>query len=213
MKKIRIAIIDDHDLFREGLNLVLNQIDGFEVVFCSDNALLLLDFINNEMPDVVLMDIEMSIMDGYQATEIALKKCPTIKIIALTMFSDVDSFHRMIKSGAKGFISKNSGKPELYQAITTVLNGGTYFSQGMLQKIAFEKPLEQTKQLLTDRELEILRFICDGKTSQEIARDAFISVKTVEVHRSNIFSKTNVRNVAELIVWAIKNNLYLIKNN
>ncbi|MBK7867572.1 MAG: response regulator transcription factor [Ignavibacteriales bacterium] len=205
MNSIKIAIVEDHDIFREGLILVLNQIDQFEMVFGTSNGDLFIDYIHHSIPDIVLMDINMPIIDGIETTKKALKLSPDLKIIALTMFSDVLHYSQMILAGAKGFVTKNASKYELQQAITEVYNGGNYFSKEILQKISFQiihKPFFQD--YLTIREQDVLNLVCRGLTSQEIAEQLFISLKTVEVHRTNIFGKAKVRNTAELIIWAIK---------
>jgi DNA-binding NarL/FixJ family response regulator len=211
MKKIKIAIVDDHDLFREGIKLVLGQIENFEVVFDSSNGNSFIDFLQNEVPDVVLMDINMPVIDGIETTRKAITLCPGLNVIALTMFSDTTHYLQMINVGIKGFILKKSNKYELQQAINTVCSGGNYFSQEILQKMAFQSVnFSSDPNRLSQRELEILNLVCKGFTSQEISEKLFISVKTVEVHRTNIFRKSDVKNSSELIVWAIKNNYFSV---
>jgi len=212
MKKIKIAIIDDHDLFREGIKLVVGQIENFEVIFDTSNGNLFLEFLQNTIPDVVLMDIAMPIIDGVETTRKAVKLCPNLNVIALTMFSDMTHYSQMIDAGVKGFILKKSKKFELQQAINAVFSGGNYFSQEILQKMAFQSVhCSEASDPLTHRELDIINLVCQGLTSQEISDKLFISQKTVEVHRTNIFRKTDVRNIGELIVWAIKNNFFTIE--
>ena len=212
MNSLKIAVVEDHDLFREGLILVLNQIAGFEVVFDSPNGYKFIEFIQHTKPDVVLMDISMPIIDGVETTKKALIVSPDLKIIALTMFADVLHYSQMIHAGVKGFILKKSPKYELQRAINEVYNGGIYFSQEILQKVTFPSIQSSNKQeQLSNREYDVLNLVCSGLTSQEIAEKLFISLKTVEVHRANIFSKAHVRNTAELIIWAVKNNLFTIE--
>jgi len=210
--KIKIAVVDDHDLFREGLILVLNQINGFDVIFDSADGKEFIEFLKHKRPDVILMDINMPIIDGVETTTQALKLYPELKIIALTLFSDTLHYSQMINAGAKGFVLKKAKKFELQQAITEVFNGGNYFSQDILKQLAFNSiNLTDNLNKLTNREIDVLSLVCNGKTSQEIADKLFISLKTVETHRTNIFSKTNVRNAAELIIWAVKNNYFTIE--
>ena len=212
MKQIKIAIIDDHDLFREGLKLVIGQVDNYEVVFDTSNGNLFLEFLQKSLPDVVLMDINMPIIDGVETTRKAIKIYPDLKVIALTMFSDTVHYTQMINAGIKGFILKKSNKFELQQAINVVYSGGNYFSQEILQKMAFQSVnFSADPNRLTQREQDILQLVCKGFTSQEISDKFYISIKTVEVHRSNIFQKAEVRNSSELIVWAIKNDYFLIE--
>jgi len=213
MGKIRIAIIDDHDLFREGIKLVLNQIDEFEVVFDHANGLNFIEFLKNSIPDIVLMDINMPEIDGIETTKKAIDLFPELKIIALSMFSDTLHYSQMINAGVRGFVLKKTKKHELQQAIIEVYNGGVYFSQEIIQKLTFQS-LNFSKKLtedITNREFDILDLVCQGKTSQEISEKLFISPKTVEVHRTNILRKADVRNTAELIIWAVKNNYFSIK--
>jgi len=212
MNQIKIAIIDDHDLFREGIKLVIGQIENFEVIFDTSNGNLFLEFLQNAVPDVVLMDISMPVIDGVETTQKAIALCPTLNVIALSMFSDFTHYTQMINAGVKGFILKKSNRFELQQAIHTVFSGGNYFGQEILQKMAFQSVhFSAASNQLTPRELDIINLVCKGFTSQEISDKLFISLKTVEVHRTNIFRKTEVRNIGELIVWAIKNNYFTIE--
>lgn len=212
MTQIKIAIIDDHDLFREGIRMVIGQIENFEVIFDTSNGLLFLEFLRNSLPDVVLMDINMPVIDGVETTRKAIEIHKKLNVIALTMFSDLTNYTQMIHAGVKGFILKKSNKFELQQAINAVVSGGNYFSQEILQKIAFQSgtiSLETAR--LTQREIDVVKLICQGHTSQEISDKLFISQKTVEVHRTNIFRKADVRNICGLIVWAIKNDYFTIE--
>lgn len=212
MEKIRLAIIDDHDLFREGIMLVLNQIEDFQVVYDTPDGSRFIDALHHTAVDVALMDIEMPAMGGALVTEKALKANPDLRVIALTMFSDTGHYTQMIKAGVKGFLLKKANKFELEQAIRTVFAGGTYFSQEILQKLAFRyKGKNPGEEDLTTRELEIMVLICQGFTSQEISERLHISCKTVETHRSSLFLKAGVRNVAGLIMWALKNQHYTLR--
>ncbi len=211
MNNINIAIVDDHDLFREGIKLVLNQINGFQVVFDTSNGYHFLEMLEKAALDVVLMDIEMPVINGIETTKKAIQLKPDLKIIALTMFSDTVHYTQMMTAGVKGFVIKKANKFELEQAILAVFQGGNYFSQEILQKMAFNYFGKTSgKDLLSNREIEIIVHICNGFTSQEIADKLYISSKTVETHRSNIFMKAEVKNTAGLIVWAIKNNFFSV---
>jgi DNA-binding NarL/FixJ family response regulator len=212
MSDINIAILDDHDLFREGIILVLNQIPGFNVVFNSNNGNHFVEALQQTPVDVALMDIEMPIVDGVITTRNALKVKPELRVIALTMFSDTGHYTQMIQAGVKGFILKKANKFELEQAILAVHRGGTFFSQDIMQKLAFRySGRHNSEEELTTREVEVMVLICEGLTSQEISERLNISAKTVETHRSNLFLKAGVRNVAGLIAWAIKNQHYSIR--
>ena len=211
-KKIKIAIVDDHEMFRDGLKLVISQIDQFEVLFDAANGTDFLDKLKKETPDVVLMDINMPGLNGIETTDKAIKMHPDIKIIALSMHDKEGYYMQMIKAGVKGYILKKSGKYELENAINEVFKGGNYFSPEIMRKFSFQllQPEQNTYNQLTKREKEVLLKVCEGHTSAQISEELFISPKTVEVHRTNIFNKINVKNTAELIVWAIKNGIYII---
>ena len=212
MEKIRLAIIDDHNLFREGILLVLNQIDGIKVVYDTSDGNRFVEALHEMEVDVALMDIEMPAIGGALTTGRALKVKPELKVIALTMFSDTGHYTQMIQAGVKGFILKKANKFELEQAIREVHGGGTYFSQEILQKLAFRHQGKTTgPEELTIREMEIMVLICQGFTSQEISQRLYISSKTVETHRANLFLKADVRNVAGLISWAIRNQFYSVE--
>ena len=207
-----MAIIDDHNLFREGILLGLNQIDGIEVVYDTSDGNRFVEALDETEVDVALMDIEMPAIGGALTTERALKVRPDLKVIALTMFSDEGHYTQMIKAGVKGFILKKANKFELEQAIREVHRGGAFFSQEILQKLAFRHTGKITATAdLTPREKEIMVLICQGFTTQEISERLFISCKTVDTHRSNLFLKTAVRNVAGLIAWAIRNQFYSVE--
>jgi len=212
MKTTTIAIVDDHNIFREGIMLVLNQIDEFDVVYDTSNGLHFLEYLATNVPDIVLMDVNMPIINGVDTSKKALQLVPNLKIIALTMFTDLAHYTQMIEAGVQGFVVKKATKNELYTAVKIVKDGGNYFSQEILQKLALQsvKNNQFNKEQLTIREMEVIQLICQGKTTNEIAEKLFISVKTVETHRANTYKKAQVRNLAELIVWAVKNNYFSI---
>jgi DNA-binding NarL/FixJ family response regulator len=212
MEKIRLAIIDDHNLFREGIILLLNQIDDIDVVYDTSDGNRFVEALHETEVDVVLMDIEMPAIGGALTTERALKVKPGLKVIALTMFSDTGHYTQMIQAGVKGFILKKANKFELEQAIREVHGGGAFFSQEIMQILAFRyKGKKTVAGELSAREMEIMVLICQGFTAQEIAERLYISSKTVDTHRANLFLKTDVRNVAGLIAWAIRNQVYSIE--
>lgn len=211
----RILIVDDHKLFREGLNFVLSQIEGFKVVGEASNGKDFLEMIDQIETDVVLMDISMPGLDGIESTSRAIAKHPNLKVIALTMFCDEEYYYKMIQAGVSGYILKESGKDELANAINTVLRGENYFSQKLLRNIIIN--LNQVKNFkgsvlkqevkLTPRETEILKLICQGLSNTEISEKISLSLRTVEGHKSNLINKTGVRNSVSLVMYALKNNL------
>jgi DNA-binding NarL/FixJ family response regulator len=210
MGKIRIIIADDHQLFRNGLKILLNSFQDFEVTGEASNGEEFLKLIKNMAADIALMDINMPEMDGVEATRKALKICPSINIIALSMYGEEEYYYKMVDAGAKGFLLKDSDISEVKEAILTVMKGGSYFSQELLyhviQKIKHRENESKTSNL-SKREKEILFKICEGLSNQEIAETLFISKRTVDKHRANLLGKTNSKNTASLILFAIRNKL------
>lgn len=210
MEKIKIIITDDHQLFRNGLKILLNAFQEFEVAGEASNGEEFLRLIKNTPADVVLMDINMPEMDGIEATRKGLKINPEIDIIALSMYGEEEYYYKMVDAGAKGFLLKDSDISEVKEAIMTVKRGGSYFSQELLyhviQKIKHRES-ESKSANLSKREKEILLKICEGLSNQEIAETLFISKRTVDKHRANLLGKTNSKNTASLILFAIRNKL------
>jgi DNA-binding NarL/FixJ family response regulator len=210
MEKIRIIIADDHQLFRNGLKILLNAFQEFEVTGEASNGEEFLRLLKNTPGDVVLMDINMPEMDGIEATRRGLRINPDIDIIALSMYGEEEYYYKMVDAGAKGFLLKDSDISEVKEAILTVRKGGSYFSQELLyhviQKIKHREQ-ESKSANLSKREKEILIKICEGLSNQEIAETLFISKRTVDKHRANLLGKTNSKNTASLILFAIRNKL------
>ena len=210
MDKIRIIITDDHQLFRNGLKILLNSFPDFEVTGEASNGEEFLKLIQSVNADIALMDINMPEMDGIEATRRGTKLIPAINIIALSMYGEEDYYYRMVDAGAKGFLLKDSDINEVREAILTVAKGGSYFSQELLYHVIqkFKHREQEAKTAnLSKREKEILARICEGLSNQEIADTLFISKRTVDKHRANLLGKTNSKNTASLILFAIKNKL------
>ncbi len=210
MDKIKIIITDDHQLFRNGLKILLNSFPDFEVAGEASNGEEYLKLIQTVTADITLMDINMPEMDGIEATRKGLKLVPSINIIALSMYGEEDYYYRMVDAGAKGFLLKDSDISEVREAILTVMKGGSYFSQELLYHVIqkFKHREQESKGAnLSRREKEILVKICEGLSNQEIADTLFISKRTVDKHRANLLGKTNSKNTASLILFAIKNKL------
>jgi DNA-binding NarL/FixJ family response regulator len=213
----RIIIVDDHPLFREGMKLLVEKEGMGEVIAEAENGQVFLDLMEKlePGPDLVLMDIEMPVMGGIEATEKAKAGWPGLKILALTMLNGKENYTGMIHSGAMGFVLKTSGKQELEKAIKTVIGGECYFSNELLRQIIFNSKKEQSvsgnssgKDIgLTERELEVLKYFCKGLTAAEIAEKLFRSIKTIEAHRSKLLQKTGTKNTINLVLFAIKNKL------
>ncbi len=213
MKAYKIILADDHTLFRTGLKNLLVLEPGFEVVGEVSNGQELLVMLENERPDVILLDIAMPVMNGIEAAAAILSRWPQTRIVTLSMFGEEEYYFRMVELGVKAFLLKNSDIGEVQEAIRTVVDGGTYFSQELLfnlvgsLKSSSESRTAEDEAELSERELEILVEICKGLSNQEIGDKLFISKRTVDKHRANIIEKTGSKNTANLVVYAIKNSL------
>ncbi|WP_339734685.1 response regulator transcription factor [uncultured Sunxiuqinia sp.] len=207
----RIMLVDDHTLFRNGLRILLNNLNEYKVTAEAANGREFIDLLESHVPDLVLLDIDMPVMDGIDAARLALEKLPDLKIITLSMYGEEDYYYKMVDAGVKGFLLKNSDINEVKAALQTVLEGGTYFSSELLKNLVNSlrsKSQHHEKQnVLSERETEILILICQGFSNQEIADQLYISKRTVDKHRSNILEKSESKNTAQLVMYAIKNQL------
>lgn len=213
-KKIRILIVDDHEIFRNGLKMVLGKLKYVELCGEATNGLEFINYLDSDTADIVLLDIEMPELNGIEAAKIALTKQPGLRIIALTMFGDDEYIQSMIDVGAKGFLIKNINKETLEKAIQTVHNGGNYYSEELFEfftkQITREKASAKDELVLTRREKEILQLLCEGLNNKEIADALFVSERTVLGHKTNLMTKTNSKNSISLMAYAIKNKLVVI---
>jgi len=209
--KLKIYIVDDHNLFREGLLFLLSNSNLEADIYEAENGEQFLNQFQLINPDIILMDIEMPIINGITATHEALKINPYLKIIALSMYGNENYYSEMIDAGAKGFLLKNSKFNDVRDAILDVYSGKNYFSPEILEGIIKnlnKKKYKKANYNLSEREVEILYNICKGFSNQEIADNLFISKRTVDKHRENILLKTQSKNTAELVVYAIKNKIF-----
>lgn len=208
--RYRIILVDDHTLFRKGLRTLLCGLKEFHVVGEASNGKEFLDLLDSVHADIVLLDIEMPVMNGIDAATLALEKCPDLKIIALSMYGEEEYYSSMVKAGVKGFLLKNTSIREVRNALEQVMEGGNYFSHEVLMNAlgTLEQPIKaEIKAELTEREIEILILICQGLSNQEIAEHLFLSRRTVDKHREHILSKTQCRNTANLVMYAIRHRL------
>jgi DNA-binding NarL/FixJ family response regulator len=213
--KINIAIADDHNLFRKGLKSLLRDFDFVGEIYEASNGSELLDVLSivNPFPEIVLLDINMPVMDGIKATEKIREKYNDLKIIVLTMEDNEHFVLQMLDYGINGYLLKNCDPDELADAIESVMKKDFYFTENItdfIHKAYFLKNhIHQKKQEvpnLTSREKEILQLICQEMNTYEIADRLFLSPRTVESHRKNIIEKAGVKNIAGLIIYAIRNN-------
>lgn len=209
--KLKIYLVDDHSLFREGLHFLLKDCTYISEIYEAKSGLELLKNIHKIRPDIILMDIEMPKLNGIETTKKVLELYPETKVIALSMYADENFYTEMIDAGAKGFLLKNSRFEDVQNAIKEVSEDKNYFSPEILKSIIKnlnKKPTKSRLSDLTKREIEVLFNICKGYSNQEISEILFISKRTVDKHRENILLKTLSKNTAELVVYAIKNKYF-----
>ena len=207
--KKKVMIVEDHTIFREGMKRVISEMEDLELVGEAENGAEFLQLLKKTEPDIVLMDIQMPVMDGIEATEKALKIYPSLKILVLSMFGEEEYVYSMVDRGVSGFILKTSGLMDFERAIKKVLEGQQYYSEeimGILVK-KFRSYDSPDKLVLTGKETEVLRFLCKGFSNAEIAYKLFLSVRTVEGYRNKLLQKTDSSNVLNLVIFALKNKL------
>ncbi len=213
MTPIKVFIVDDHKMLIDGLKALLINEPQFKIAGESLSAEQALEEISSAKPDIVLTDINMPGMDGIKFTSEIKKRYPQIKVIALSMFGERATISDMLEAGVNGYILKNTGKEELVSALLKVAQGGMYFSDEvsaeMMKAISGrQKPkAEEEKINLTARETEIIQLIAQELSNAQIADKLFISERTVETHRKNIFRKTNTKTIVGLIKWAFENKI------
>jgi DNA-binding NarL/FixJ family response regulator len=209
-KKNRIIIADDHSLFRQGLKLILEDIENVEVVADVANGKELIEITGMLRPDLIIMDINMPLVNGIEASRLLLHENPDLKILVISMYGEEQYYNSVIENGVKGFILKDAENTELRAAVNLILNGKTYFSQELLLKLIRNRKAN-AQISLTHREQEVLNLICQGFSSMEIAVKLFLSERTVESHRANLLNKTGCRNSLSLVLFAFRNNLVTIQ--
>jgi len=210
---IRLLIADDHQMLKDGIKAMLKDNDEIDVFAEASNGIEVLAVMDKNPADVVLLDINMPVLDGIETCKKLKQMFPLVKILALTMYDEGNLITKMVKNGARGYILKNTGKEKLIEAIKTVYNGGTYFSDRVKDALISSMVLEKNKNnnsfipSLTRREKEIIELIVNEFTTHEIAEKLFISEKTVETHRKNLLQKLNARNTAGLVRIAMEKGL------
>ncbi|MFN8268442.1 MAG: response regulator transcription factor [Chitinophagales bacterium] len=211
MKKHRIILVDDHQMLIDGLSAILSINTDIEIIKTFTNGKLLIEELANLQPDIILTDISMPEIDGYELTKQIKKINPTIHVIALSMSGNIVDINRMIDVGISGYVLKNVGNKELVEAIYKVAQGKMHFSDDVLEEMVKnknakpEKAEEHTK--FTERELEILKLIVQEYNNAEIADKLFISERTVETHRKNMIRKFNTKTIVGLIKYALDHKL------
>jgi len=210
MNLIKIILVDDHPVFREGIRSLLTSKNIAEVLAEASNGKEFLDLLPHFNPDLVLMDIDMPQMNGIEATRIAVEQNTSLNVLGITMFGDEIYYQKMILAGVKGFLLKTSKLQQLEEAVKVVAQGGNYFSNEILKKLVSKVNQPTDTIELTDSEFKVLHFICKGLTNEEIAEKVNLSVSGVKYNRTNLYTKTNTYNTASLIVYAIKHKIISI---
>jgi two-component system, NarL family, response regulator NreC len=212
--RVRIMIADDHPLVRSGLRGLLERDGEFQVVAEAADGYEAIDLAVLHKPDVILLDVGMPRLSGPDAAQSISQKLPAVRIVMLSMHSDESYVLRALKAGARGYLLKASPEADVIAAIRAVSSGNAYFSPSITKLLVEEyvvearrRGVEDTYELLSTREKEILHLLASGKTNREIAELLFISVATVETHRNNVFQKLHLHNLAELILYAVRKGL------
>jgi len=214
MKKIRVLIADDHGIVRKGLRLQLEQNSSFEVVGEAVDGRDAVRMSEELLPDIVIMDIAMPNLNGIQATAQMVKKNPQIGVIILSMFSDETYLTRTLAAGAKGYLLKESADEDLDKAVQAVAQGKPFFSADIANTLLEDymrqlqqRGLQDSYDLLTEREKEILQLLAEGKSNKDIATMLNLSVNTVETHRTRIMQKLNLHSAAEIVLYAVRKRI------
>jgi DNA-binding NarL/FixJ family response regulator len=218
MKTIKLFLVDDHKLIRDGIKAHFEDDDRFEIVGEANNGVNALEQLKGISVDVVLMDINMDIMDGIECTTHISQEHPEIKVLALTMLAENQHIKEMLKAGALGYMLKNATEQEIKQGISAVYNGSSFYSPEVTQTVmnSLSSPISTKKKKsrfepqipLTTREKEVLLLIIKEYSNQEIADELFISKRTVDAHKRNLLEKTGSKNVAGLVMYALNNQVY-----
>ncbi|THF53428.1 response regulator transcription factor [Flavobacterium supellecticarium] len=215
---LRVGIVDDHKLFRKSLSFLINSFENTNVVLEAQNGLDLLDQIQDHTLDLLLLDIQMPGMDGFETCEHIRKHYPDMKVLIVSQLTTKESIHKVMELGAHGFFTKNSEPEQLENAIKSIQDKDFYFGQelGMVlrEAILWEKnnkpKITASSITISDREMDVIRMACKELSSIEIADRLHINVRTVETHRKRIMEKTNSKNFIGVILFALRNQLISI---
>lgn len=218
MRKIKLALCDDHNLFRVGMASILTQVQDFDLILEAANGQELIDKIARKVPDVVLLDLQMPVLDGTATADYLREHHPLVKIVVLTMHDEDRMVLHLLEKGVSGYLLKDSDPGEVEKAVRKVMDEGVYLnefvSRAMLRKmtntpmvVKQASSFYNSKILLSEREKEVLKLICEGLSTAEISEKIFLSPRTVEGHRLRILEKTGTKNTAGMVAYAFKNNL------
>jgi two-component system response regulator NreC len=218
MSAIRVLLVDDHTIVRQGLKCLLKDVDGIEVVGEAENGHQLLKVAGKVKPDVILLDLSMPVLGGIEAAERLKKEVPKAKILVLTMHTHEEYVYNTFKLGISGFLVKKATSEEIITAIRAVHGGETYISPAVSERFVQEyvranhtSHPPSFPEKLTFRERQILKLIAEGWASNKIAEHLHISIRTVETHRNNIMQKLKLHKVADLVKYAIRRGLVQVE--
>ncbi|WP_428328733.1 response regulator [Mucilaginibacter sp.] len=207
--KILIAIVDDHTLFRSGVAALMNEFDELTVLFEAENGQhMQQQLARYPLPGVILMDINMPLVDGYEATKWIKDNHPQIKVLALSMFEDDKAVIKMLQSGASGYVLKESKPRELLQAIKAINEKGTYINEMVTGKLMRSVTDKDEGPNFTKKELDFLKFCCSELTYKEIADQMYVSPRTVDNYRESLFLKLGLKTRTGLVLYAIQNEIF-----
>ena len=217
MEKIRVLVVDDHTIVRDGIRALLGLAGDIEVVGEAENGREALDRVRELVPDVVLMDVAMPTMDGLEATRRIHREFPQTKVLALTQYDDREYVFSVVEAGAQGFISKTAASAEVVSGIRAVHRGDSFLSPSVAKLLvehyregATLRKSQDPYGQLTDREREILKLLAEGYTGQEIAEMLVISPKTVEGHKTNLMSKLDIHSRIDLVKYALRKGIITV---
>ena len=213
-QQIRVAIADDHKIFRDGIRMALKDKEFLKIVWEAEDGKDLMHKLKIKLPDVILMDIRMPEIDGINAISIIRKEFESIKIIILTMYDDQEMITKMMEMGANAYLTKTTDPEEIYQAILTCMNDDFYFNdlvnKAVLLKLQHKKTVKQfypNPVKFSDKELKILKLIAEDKTTEEISKEVFSSPRTIETIRQNMKQKVGAKTIAGLVMYGMRNKM------
>ncbi len=209
--QVKTLLVDDHPVVLNGLKALLGNVEGMEIIDGASNGAEALLILENKEIDLIISDITMPALDGIELTQLVKKKYPRIKVILLTAYNEREILKRALQSGADGCLLKEVTKKEFVEAIRKVMDNGYYYGENLFEIVQYNpnaKPRENTNELLSDRELEILKHLLNGYSNKEVADQLYISHNTVSTHRKRIMKKAGCHSISELFAFAKMNGLF-----
>jgi len=219
MEKIKLILVDDHQLVRTGIANLLSGEAGFEIIGEAADAKDLFELLKKSQPDIAVLDIALPGMSGIEITKKLHNDFPGIRILILSMHTSEEFIFNAINSGARGYLPKNTSRKELIEAIYAIQRGEEFFAESIsnvilksyIKKAKSDSPEEENNEnLLSKREIEVLKLFAEGMTNQEIADKLFISIRTVESHKNHIMARLELKTTVDLVKFAIRNNIVLL---